>query len=595
MEKRKNENRKALLDSLYSESESPRIEEGLDELLNRHRSAARSRREGAAELSSRDVILITYPDQLREDGVPPLRTLSDFCEQRLGGWISCLHILPFFPSSSDDGFSVVDYRRVDPELGAWEDLDRLRSTFRLMVDAVLNHVSVRSDWFQGFLRGEEPYSGYFIEVAGNPDLSQVVRPRSSPLLHRFAATAGEKSVWTTFSRDQVDLNYRNPRVLLEMADLLLYYVERGVSILRLDAVAYLWKEFGTACINLPQTHGIVRLFRSLLDEAAPDTKLVTETNIPHEQNIAYFGDGNDEAHLVYNFTLPPLLLHTFHTGDCGPLARWAEGLHPPAGRTAFLNFLASHDGIGLNPVRGILVEDDIQRMVQATLDRGGRISFKRNADGGTQPYEMNINYFDALSAPSGGESLDLSVRRFLAAHAVLLSLSGVPAIYFHSLLGSRGWPEGVEQTGSNRAVNRQKLDRAELERELSDPAGLRSRVFAEMSRLIRIRTANAAFGPFSAQRILNAGEAVFCLERIPPVGGGVLCLHNITGRDQVVRLDPADTAALGRGAREVTDAVSGLRHDLRRMSSFHLSPYQTCWLSAAEPPSHTAAERNLPA
>ncbi len=579
--------RKALLKDLFDKREADLVIKGLGELLEKHRSRFLHRRTGEVNFSERDVILITYPDQLNEAGIPPLRTLSDFCGRYLRGLIPCLHILPFFPSSSDDGFSVMDYRSVDPSLGTWEDISRLSEPFRLMIDAVVNHVSTRCDWFQKFLRGGKMFRNFFIEVSGTPDLSNVVRPRSTPLLHRYGTASMQKTVWTTFSDDQVDLNYRNPRVLLEIVDLLLFYVSRGASIIRLDAVAYLWKEIGTPCISLLQTHRIVQLFRSVLDEVAPDVKLVSETNVPHAENISYFGNGSDEVHLAYNFALHPMILHTFRTGDSRALSRWTDGLRLPPGKAAFLNFLASHDGIGLNGARDILRESDIQTLVQMAVDRGGKISFRRNPDGTMEPYELNINFFDALSAPAGGESLDLSISRFLAAHAVLFSLAGVPAIYFHSLFGSRGWPQGIEQTGINRTINRQKFERSKIERELADESSLRHRVFEGMAGLIRARAASRAFDPQAVQRPLDVGRGVFCIQRrLPGRGSGMLCLHNVTDRDQEIRLDAGGIFHPLPGGRAITDVLSGRRFDPRRMDPFPLGPYQVCWLSSGDDPSH---------
>jgi len=411
----------------------------------------------ASSLSERDSILITYGDQVQAQNEKPLKTLNVFCKLHLTDIVSGIHILPFFPSTSDDGFSVLDYRKVDPALGDWDDITSLRGHFRLMYDAVVNHISSRSEWFQGFLRGDPRYRDYFIAVDGLPDLSQVVRPRTLPLLTNFKTSSGEKRVWTTFSEDQVDLNYKNSEVLLEILDVLLMYAERGADFIRLDAIAYLWKEIGTTCIHLPQAHRIIQFLRAAFDEVAPHVHLITETNVPHTDNVSYFGDGTNEAQLVYNFALPPLTLHTFHTGDARLLSDWARTFALPSDKTTFFNFLASHDGIGLNPVRGILSDADIASLVDKTLAHGGLISYKQEADGTQSPYEMNINYFDALSDPNGKEPLDLQVERFLAAQAIMLSLVGVPGIYFHSLFGSRGWLEGVRQTGHNRTINREKL------------------------------------------------------------------------------------------------------------------------------------------
>ncbi|NWG05087.1 MAG: sugar phosphorylase [Chloroflexi bacterium] len=478
-------------------------------------------------LSERDSILITYGDQVQSPNEKPLQTLKKFCDAHLTDVVSGIHILPFYPWTSDDGFSVVDHRRIDPALGEWDDVTSMQN-FRLMFDGVINHISSRSAWFQKFLQDDPRYRDYFIVVEGEPDLSQVVRPRALPLLTPFQTPSGEKKVWTTFSADQIDLNFKNPDVLLEILDILLLYVERGADFIRLDAIAYLWKEIGTACIHLPQTHCIIQFLRAALNEVAPHVHLITETNVPHADNISYFGDGTNEAQLVYNFALPPLTLHAFHTGDARILSDWARKLTLPSDKTTFFNFLASHDGIGLNPARGILSAADIDSLIETTLDHGGLISYKHNADGTQSPYEMNINYFDALSSPNGNEPLDLQIDRFLAAQAIMLSLVGVPGIYFHSLFSSRGWPEGVKLTGHNRTINRQKCQFDEVQNQLADKNSLRFRVFTRYRQLLKARSNASAFHPHGTQKVLDLHPCVFAIERVSPDGQSrVLCLHNI--------------------------------------------------------------------
>jgi sucrose phosphorylase len=486
-------------------------------------------------LSERDSILITYGDQVRATGQPHLKTLAEFCEQHLRGVISGIHILPFFPWSSDDGFSVKDYRTVEPALGDWNDVERLGSSFRLMWDGVINHASVQGKWFQAFLRDESPYRDYFLTVEGDPDLSQVVRPRTSPLLTAFQTAAGARRIWTTFSADQADLDFRNPAVLLEVFDILLMYAERGAQFIRLDAIAYLWKEFGTPCIHLPQTHAIIQLLRAVLDEVAPHVHLITETNVPHADNLAYFGDGKNEAQLIYNFALPPLVLHTFRTGDASILSQWASGLGLPSDQTTFFNFLASHDGIGLNPAGGILSPADIELLVAQTLLHGGSISYKQNANGAQRPYELNINYFDALSNPSSDEPLAAQINRFMAAQAILLSLRGLPGVYFHSLFGSRNWLAGAKASGHNRTINREKLQRTTLESELASPNTLRAQVCARYCALLSMRAASPAFHPHGGQKILDMGDAIFAVLRSSPEGDKqVVCLQNVTAQTQSV-------------------------------------------------------------
>lgn len=587
---------RSLLRGIYDEQQTDFLLREISALLEEYPSGFESRGTRKQTLTEQDVILITYPDQIRQTGLSPLAALSDFCRKHLGEVISILHVLPFYPSSSDDGFSVTDYRRVDPDLGTWADISRLRAGFRLMMDAVVNHVSARSTWFQGFLRGEEMYRGYFIELQNSPDLVSVVRPRATPLLHRFGNEPDGKTVWTTFSDDQVDLNYKNPRVLLEMIDLLLFYAAHGAILIRLDAVAYLWKEPGTSCINLPQTHRIIRFFRAVIEEIAPDVRIVTETNVPQADVLSYFGDGDNEAHLVYNFALPPLVLHTFLTGDHRRLSRWLDSLPAFGGQAAFLNFLASHDGIGLNSAREILPEDDVHRLIQATLDHGGRISDKRMPDGTIEPYELNINYFDALSDPGGGEPLGIQTCRFLAAHAILLGLAGIPAIYFHSLFGSRGWGEGVEQTGRNRTINRRKFERADFERELADGSGLRSRVFSGLARLIRARMQSPAFDPYGIQKTVDFGSAVFGLLRIhPETGQRVLCLQEVSGKPQIIALDLEPAFGPSAPASSFFDLVSGRRFSAQDSDPFTLDPYQSCWLASSGGAPPLPKERIQPA
>lgn len=547
---------------LYGENDSTRLLERTQNLLNEYRPRIKQHED---KLSERDSILITYGDQIQTSNERPLQTLKRFCDKYLADIVSGVHILPFYPWTSDDGFSVVDYRQIDPALGNWDDVSAMQS-FRLMFDGVINHISSQSEWFQGFLRGDPHYRDYFITVEGDPNLSQIVRPRALPLLTTFKTASGKKKVWTTFSEDQIDLNFNNPEVLLEILDVLLMYAEHGASFIRLDAIAYLWKEVGTTCIHLPQTHHVIQFLRGALNEVAPHVHLITETNVPHVDNISYFGDGTNEAQLVYNFALPPLTLHTFHAGDARVLSNWAKTLTLPSNKTTFFNFLASHDGIGINPARGILSNEEINALVNKTLEHSGLISYKHNADGTHSPYEMNINYFDALSNPNANEPIGLQISRFIAAQAIMLSLIGMPGIYFHSLFGSRGWSEGVKQTGRNRTINREKLQLDELQNELADENSLRSRVFAKYSQLLKIRNSTSAFHPYGTQTIMDVHPSVFAIERTSPDGASrVLCLHNVSG--QVI--------SFSTGLKSAIDLFTG---QVIEVSNVTLQPYQVEWL-----------------
>lgn len=553
-----------LLTQIYGEESAEQVEPRLMALVDRYRG--RIAKPYHTSLNERDSLLITYGDQVQESGKAHLQTLAEFCESNLRGVVSGIHILPFYPSSSDDGFSVKDYRAVDPALGSWNDIEKLSESFRLMFDGVINHMSAQGEWFQKFLEDKRQYRNYFVTVEGDPDLSQVVRPRTLPLLTEFESESGKRKVWTTFSADQVDLNFQNPGVLLEIFDVLLMYAQRGAQFIRLDAIAYLWKELGTTCIHLPQTHAIIQLLRAVFDDVAPHVYLITETNVPHADNISYFGDGKNEAQLVYNFALPPLVLHTFRTGDVSVLSKWASSLTLPSDRTTFFNFLASHDGVGLNPARDILSSADIDALVEQTLAHGGLISYKQNSDGTQSPYEMNINYFDALSNPNGNESLELQIDRFMAAQAIMLSLVGVPGIYFHSLFGSRNWKEGVEVTKHNRTINRQKLGFDKLENQLTDSNSLRSKIFNRYCQLLLARSSSSAFDPHGSQKVLNVGKGIFAVLRTSPdKSRQTLCLQNVTAKELQIQ-------------NPLKKATRGLLTSRLRESTLTLKPYKTLWI-----------------
>lgn len=558
------------LAALYGPPAAELVGPRLHELIARAAAAFPPTSGSPEPLCERDALVIAYPDQVREPGVSPLAALDRFLVEHVRGMISGVHLLPFYPWSSDDGFSVKDYFAVEPAYGTWDDIRRMGQNFDLMFDAVFNHLSAQSNWFERFLRDEPGFEDFFVTVEGDPDLSRVVRPRALPLLTTFPSATGPRKVWTTFSADQVDLNFKNPAVLLGVIEALLWYVRNGARFIRLDAIAFLWKETGTSCLHLPQTHLVIQLLRSVLDHCAPHVRLITETNVPHADNISYFGDGTNEAQMVYNFALPPLVLHSLASGNASTLARWARTLRTPSSQTAFFNFLASHDGIGLNPARGILTDAEIAALVERTQRHGGLVSLKHLPDGSTAPYELNINYFDALSDPAATEPLALQVQRFLCAHALLLAVPGVPALYFHSLFGSRGDRQAAESCGMPRRINRQKLDRAPLELALAAPGSLRSRVFSGMARLLQARRGLSAFHPNAPFEVLDSDPRLFLIRRVAPDGQNpVLCLHNLAG--QAVDLNASITPGPAQHLLSTVPQVHPSR----------LAPYEARWLREA--------------
>ncbi len=539
----------------------------------------------AGGLTERDMILITYPDHITAPSQPPLAVLSEFLERYVGDAVSGVHLLPFSPYSSDDGFAVTDYFRVDPTLGTWQDVALISDGYRLMVDAVVNHVSSESEWFKAFKDGRAPYHDYFITPPDDADLSAVVRPRATPLLTEVETTQGTRRVWTTFGPDQVDLDYTNPAVLLEMIAVLLHYVAQGAGIIRLDAIAYLWKEWGSSCVNLPQTHQVVQLFRAVLDVVTPWVLLITETNVPHWDNISYFGDPigasgrYNEANLVYQFPLAPLVLHTFSTGDAGRLSSWAETLTTPGHNTTFFNFIASHDGIGLPPVKDLLSEHEIDDLIAGTKTHGGTVSLKTEADGSTSAYELNITLYDALNNP-GDPHPNKDLDRFMAAQAIMLSLAGVPGIYLGSLLGARNYQPNSDVKSHNRTINREKFQLSRLESELADRGSVTGRVFKRYLQLLSHRRVHPAFHPHAEQRVLQIHPAVFSLVRQAPGGGEtILVLINVSGEGVNPAISPLEHGLPGSAGWE--DIVGGgTFSEVNGKLHCTLAAYQCMWLVA---------------
>lgn len=560
------------LRALYPEADADALRQRIAGSFDRH---AGMPRRPDREWSERDTLLITYADTLTEPGVAPLRTLADFLETRLQDAFSAVHLLPYFPFTSDDGFAVSSYREVRPDLGDWGDVSRIAAKFDLMTDLVLNHCSREHPLARRLWSGDASAESWFHVVDSALDTSQVVRPRATPLITPLPNDPRGCGVWTTFSDDQLDFNYRNPEVLLEVIDVMAQYVAAGTRLLRLDAVAYLWKEPGTGCIHLPQTHRIIRLLHAILGEYAPGCRLVTETNVPQHENLSYFGEG-DEADLVYQFALPSLVLQALHRGSSVYLNRWLRDWPElPLGCT-FLNFIASHDGIGVRPVERIVTPEELEDLLQTMRRFGGRIGTRAGGDGREQPYEINITLFDALRGTRFGED-GLQVARMLCAHAILLSLPGIPAFYIHGLLASPNDEEKARETGRARSVNRGQLDRMELERQLDEPGHPRREVLGALLSLIRLRTAQPAFAPQASMTPLALGSGFLGLVRESP-GQKILVLCNITPHVQHVHLDMHPL-----GLPRAVDDLVGQDHIrvLHSHLNLTLAPYQCLWLVAA--------------
>ncbi|HFN3745018.1 TPA: sugar phosphorylase [Enterobacter hormaechei] len=562
MENNVNAKIKKLINHIYGESFS---DAHLNVLLTKLEKAAvnitEKRKSGWDE---KDVVLITYADQFSAKGEKALPVFTRFYNEWLSRTFSHVHLLPFYPWSSDDGFSVIDYHEVAPETGTWRDVAELKQSASLMFDFVCNHMSAKSEWFANYLAQKPGYEDFFISVDPETDLSAVTRPRALPLLTPFTLNDGSvRHLWTTFSDDQIDLNFASPQVLIAMVDVLLHYLMEGARYIRLDAVGFMWKIPGTTCIHLEQTHCLIQLFRAITDAVAPGTVIITETNVPHKDNISYFGDGENEAQMVYQFSLPPLVLHAVHRQDVKALCRWAGSLALHSTYTTWFNFLASHDGIGLNPLRGILPESEILSLVEKLQQEGALVNWKNNPDGTRSPYEINVTYLDALSLRDSSD--DERIARFILAHAVLLSFPGVPAVYIQSILGSRNDYEGVERLGYNRAINRKKYTAGQVDRELNNNKSIRYQIYSRLSELIAIRRGERAFHPDSQAIFYAIGENILKIVRVAENGERMTALFNFSNKMQTVY----GQTLFGRELLSGQD-ISG--------TELTLNPWQVMWI-----------------
>lgn len=519
------------------------------------------------------VTMIAYGDSVQRVGEKPLASLHYFLNAHLKETISCVHILPFFPWSSDDGFAVMDFSSVNESLGDWDNVKAIAADYRLMADLVINHCSSRSRWFDNFKKAVDPGKDYFITVAPDEDTRDVVRPRTTDLLRETETAAGTRYVWCTFSHDQVDLDFKNPGVLEEFVGIIRHYLDNGIRIFRLDAVAFLWKKPGSSCINLNETHELIRLLRTLIEHAEPEAMIITETNIPNRENLTYFGNAN-EAHAIYNFSLPPLLVNTLLTGDSQYLSQWMMSMPPAQNGTCYFNFIASHDGIGLRPAEGLLSEQELDDFINAMQNFGGRVSWRAAEGGKNRAYEVNISLYDALQGTTKGVD-SFGKQRFICAHAIMLALEGIPAFYIHSLFATGNDYDRVKHSNQNRAINRHQWDCPELEELLADPATHHHQVFERLKQLIRIRRQQAAFHPNATQFTLQLGHALFGFWRQSmDRSQSIFCIANVSTELQNLAL--SDVNLIGTDCWR--DLISGETYqDLDTRVT--LEPYQVLWIS----------------
>ena len=487
-------------------------------------------------ISEKTTLVICYGDSVYSEKKKSIKVFHSFFQKKLKNYFDTIHFLPFYPSSSDSGFAVKDHYKVENKLGNWFDIKNVSKSSNVMADMVINHSSARGLWFKNFLKKKEPGKDYFLTVDTKFNTSKVVRPRDHKLLKKINIFKKTEYLWRTFSPDQIDLNFKNPSVLIQFIKIMIHLINNGVTIFRLDAIAYLWKEKGTKCINLKQTHEIIKLLRNIINLLNVQTTIITETNLPEKENLSYFGK-NDEANWIYNFSLPPLLIHAFLFENSSFLNKWSKNLPNTKNENCYLNFIASHDGIGIRPTEGLLDEQTLNNFLKRLKKNGSKFSFRKVQNKVKKVYEANITVFNALKKSDYDQKGKFNLERYVSAHAIMISFEGIPAIYFNSLFGTSNDEAKFIITGNNRDVNRYRWNLKNITSKLKNNESKQSIFYNKLCYLLNIRRKQKAFHPNATRLNLNFGPKIYGFKRISKDRKQtIICITNISSQKQKIKV-----------------------------------------------------------
>ena len=521
-------------------------------------------------ISEKTSLVICYGDNVNSNQKSSIQVFQNFFKKNLKKYFDAIHFLPFYPSSSDSGFAVKDHYKIEKRIGSWSDIKKISKSSHVMADIVINHSSARGLWFKNFLKKKRPGKDYFLTVNSKFNTSKVVRPRDHKLLKKIDILGKSDFLWRTFSADQIDLDFKNPSVLLRFIKIMVHLVSNGVTIFRLDAIAYLWKKNGTNCINLKQTHEIVKLLRLISNLLNVETIIITETNLPEKENLSYFGK-NDEANWIYNFSLPPLLIHAFLFENSSYLNKWSKKLPNAKFQNSYLNFIASHDGIGMRPTEGILNERSLNNFLKRLKKNGSKFSYRKVQNKSKKVYEANITVFDALKKSDTDPNGKFFLERYIAAHAIMISFEGVPAIYFNSLFGKSNDEAKYVITGNNRDINRYKWSYENITKKLNNKNSKQSIFYQNLGKLLEIKRKQKAFHPNAKRLNINLGSKIFCYERISlDKKQTIICITNLSTKLQYIKIN--------KNLIKYRDLL-GRKIFFTLDKKIKLDPCQTIWLS----------------
>ena len=521
-------------------------------------------------ISEKTSLVICYGDSVYSEKKKSIKVFQSFFQKKLKNYFNTIHFLPFYPSSSDSGFAVKDHYKVENKLGNWLDIKNISKKTDVMADVVINHSSARGLWFKNFLKKKEPGKDYFLTVNSRFNTSKVVRPRDHKLLKKIKIFKKSDYLWRTFSPDQIDLNFKNPHVLIQFIKIMIHLINNGVTIFRLDAIAYLWKENGTKCINLNQTHEIIKLLRIVINVLNIRTTIITETNLPEIENISYFGK-NDEANWIYNFSLPPLLIHAFLFENSSYLNKWSKNLPNTKKGNSYLNFIASHDGIGIRPTEGLFNKKILNNFLKRLKKNGSKFSYRKVQNKTKKVYEANITVFDALKKSDYDTKGQFYLERYVSAHAIMISFEGIPGIYFNSIFGTSNDEAKFIITGNNRDVNRYRWNLKNITNKLKNKRTKQSIFYQNICNLLNIRRKQKAFHPNALRINLNYGQKIYAFKRVSlDKKQTITCITNLSSKIQKIKINKKN--------QKMKNLINLTIH-IEDKKFLVLKPFETIWLS----------------
>ncbi len=561
-------------------------------------------------LSPKWVGMTLYADGFTEDLKDLLSKISYF--EELG--INLVHIMPILEcpeNASDGGYAVSNYRKIDERVGDLEDIQNIAQEMKkkdilLVLDIVVNHTSNEHEWAEKARSGDQNYQNYYYTFKNReiPDMFERtlpdVFPQTAPGNFTWDEAMG-KWVMTVFNNYQWDLNYQNPAVFCEMLDILLFWANKGVDILRLDAVAFLWKKIGGSSQNEPEAHILLQLFKDCCQITAPGTLFIAEAIVAPVEIVKYFGEdaiNAKECEIAYNATLMALLWDAVATKNAKLLKQGIRNLPDKLERATWLNYIRCHDDIGL----GFTDESIVQAGYEPYSHRQFLLNYfsgkfndtaARGLLFGQNPKNNDARISGTLTSLIGlekaleeddQEKIDITIKHIILLHNIIFTFGGIPLIYYGDEIGTLNdysYMGNLSKANDSRWAHRPKID-WNKERLRKIPGTIQHTIFSDLQQMIMARKKISAFGDFNNRELINLSNPhLFAFLRIDPKNHEhILVISNFDATYQSLNLSEIDTPTLRfNDSKEIKDLYSGEAPSLFK-DQLVLPPFRFYWLSS---------------